>query len=375
MDKKKIVFITGTRADYGKIKPLLMSLEKNESYDLHIFVCGMHLSEKLGSTYKEVEKDGYENIYIENELEGKGIQSINLGNTIKCFTEYTRKLNPDMIVVHGDRIEALAGATVGALNNIIVAHIEGGEVSGTIDESIRHAVSKFAHIHFVCNEEAKNRLIQLGEDEGRIYQIGSPDIDVMMSDNLPSLEDTKNHYEIDFDKYAILMYHPVTTEINSLEKNASEVVKAISQTDKNYIVVYPNNDLGSDLIIDAYKELENKNNIKIYPSLRFEYFLTLLKNSDFIVGNSSAGIREAGAYGIPAIDIGTRQNGRYGKEAVNVQHVNENADEIISAIGKVDDYRKQALLYGKGNSTELFMKALEDNDFWNVSIQKTFVDK
>ena len=254
MDRKKIVFITGTRADYGKIKPLLKALEKNESYDLYIYVCGMHLSEQLGSTYKEVEKDGYQNIYIEPILHGKGIQSISLGNTIECFTEYVLDLKPDMIVVHGDRIEALAGATVGALNNIIVAHIEGGEVSGTIDESIRHAVSKFAHIHFVCNEEAKNRLIQLGEDEERIYQIGSPDIDIMLNEDLPSLEETKAHYEIEFDDYAILMYHPVTTEIEMLEENVGKLVEAISQSDKKYIVVYPNNDLGSEIIIDAYQK-------------------------------------------------------------------------------------------------------------------------
>ncbi|MDO4556959.1 MAG: UDP-N-acetylglucosamine 2-epimerase [Lachnospiraceae bacterium] len=188
---KKILFITGTRADYGKIKPLLLELEQSEDFEVHIYVSGMHLIEKFGLTYREVLHDGYKNVYIDFSQANKGIMSYDLGNIICDLTGYIEHVKPDMLVVHGDRIDALAGAVVGALNNIKVAHIEGGELSGTIDESIRHAITKFAHIHMVCNDEAKNRLIQLGEDRNHIYVIGSPDIDIMLSNTLPSLKDTK----------------------------------------------------------------------------------------------------------------------------------------------------------------------------------------
>lgn len=152
---KKILFITGTRADYGKLKSLMKALESSAGYEVYIYVSGMHLLEKYGSTYGEIVKDGYKNIYLALGQHESSSMSFNLGNIICNLTGYVTNVRPDLIVVHGDRIDALAGAAVGALNNIKVAHIEGGEVSGTIDESIRHAISKFSHIHLVANERAK----------------------------------------------------------------------------------------------------------------------------------------------------------------------------------------------------------------------------
>ena len=184
---KKLLFITGTRADYGKIKALIREVEASEEFEAFIYVSGMHLLKVFGNTYKEVLKDKFKNVYADFSLTQSGNMSYDLGDVVCHLTSYVDHIHPDMIIVHGDRIDALAGAVVGALNNIRVAHIEGGEVSGTIDESIRHAISKFAHLHFVCNEEAKKRLIQLGEEEKRIYVIGSPDIDIMLSDQLPAL--------------------------------------------------------------------------------------------------------------------------------------------------------------------------------------------
>lgn len=373
--KKKILFITGTRADYGKMKSLMHALEISDKFDLYIFVCGMHLSERFGSTYNEVVKDNYKNIYIAYGLSQTVNASINLGNTVTCLSAYVENIKPDMIIVHGDRMDALAGAVVGALHNIIVGHIEGGELSGTIDESIRHAVSKFAHVHFVCTNEAKDRLIQLGEEKNRIFVIGSPDIDIMMSDKLPSLDEAKNHYEIPFADYGILMYHPVTTENKNIGKNIRIVTDAIIKSKKNYIVVYPNNDLGCEIIINEYKRFEELDRFKVYPSLRFEYFLTLLKNADFIIGNSSAGIRESGIYGIPAIDIGSRQSGRYSiNKSLNLQHVNESVQDILLAINKVTAFRKNSCLFGNGRSTDEFMKIVNNEAFWNIDIQKHFID-
>lgn len=371
---KKILFITGTRADYGKIKSLLKALEKDDKYEVYIFVSGMHLIEKLGNTYKEVLKDGYKNVYVDFAQANRGIMSYDLGNIICDLTGYITKILPDMIVVHGDRVDALAGAVVGALNNIKVVHIEGGELSGTIDESIRHAISKFAHIHLVCNENAKKRLIQLGEQSERIYIIGSPDIDIMLSKNLPSLDKVRLRYDIGYEKYSIVMYHPVTTEYSQLKNKIKNFVSALIDSGKNYVVIYPNNDLGSEIILEEYERLRYNPNFKIFPSLRFEYFLTLLKNAEFMIGNSSAGVRETSVYGIPAIDVGSRQNGRYSLDGTNIQHVDEEKEAIKNAIDCYKNYRKVNFVYGEGDSTEKFMGILNDSELWKFEIQKKFVD-
>lgn len=369
------MFITGTRADYGKMKPLMQFVNNSHDFSAYIFVCGMHLSKVFGSTYEEVLKDNYENTYIAYGLSQTPNTSVNLGNTISCLSGYVENISPDIIIVHGDRMDALAGAVVGALNNILVAHIEGGELSGTIDESIRHAISKFAHIHFVCTEDAKKRLVQLGEESNRIYVIGSPDIDIMLSNKLPSLKEAQKRYDIPFDQYGIFMYHPVTTEYDKLHDNIKNVVNAIINSEKNYIVIYPNNDLGSELILNEYVRFSGNKKFRVFPSLRFEYFLVFLKNADFIIGNSSAGIRESGIYGVPAIDIGTRQNGRYNTATVsNVCHVSEECIEISKSIANVDYYRKNAFIFGEGTSTEKFKQIISNDDFWNAKIQKQFVD-
>lgn len=152
---KKIVFITGTRADYGKIKSVIKMLDNSNTFDVYIYVTGMHLLEKYGSTYIEIQKDGFNNIFLSKRIDNSLSMDEILANNILQFTKFVKNIKPDMIFVHGDRVEAMAGAIVGALNNIYVSHIEGGEISGTIDESIRHAISKLANFHFVSNESSK----------------------------------------------------------------------------------------------------------------------------------------------------------------------------------------------------------------------------
>ncbi len=374
-DNKKIVFITGTRADYGKMKPLMKGLEKHSGFDVYVFVCGMHILKKYGSTYDEVLKDGYKNIHVAYGLSHSSDAGMNMGNTISYLSGYVENIDPDMIIVHGDRMDALAGAVIGALKNILVAHIEGGELSGTVDESIRHAISKFAHIHFVSTEGAKKRLVQLGEEENRIFVIGSPDIDIMLGKDLPSLREAKKRYDISYDQYGILIYHPVTTEITSLKEQIRSVVDAVIESGNNYVVIYPNNDLGSDYIVYEYERIKDNLHFKVFPSIRFEYFLTLLKNADFIIGNSSSGIREAGIYGVPAIDIGTRQNGRYEKNTDGITHVTEETSVIRNAINEVDRNTKEEFRFGDGKSTELFLSVINDPAFWDIKIQKEFVDR
>ena len=374
-EQKKILFITGTRADYGKIKSLMKTMDQAEQYEVFIYVSGMHLLSQYGRTYREVLKDGYKNVHVAFGQQHTNDMSFNLGIVLTNLSVYVSQIKPDMILVHGDRIDALAGAITGALNNILVAHIEGGEISGTIDDSIRHAISKFAHLHFVCNEEAKKRIIQLGEPENHIFIIGSPDIDIMIGDDLPTLSETKKYYDIMFDEYAIFMYHPVTTELPVLGRHIDEVIQALKDSDRNYVVIYPNNDLGTEIILEKIRELDSEERFSVYPSIRFEYFLTLLKNAAFIIGNSSAGIRESGIYGVPAIDLGTRQNGRYDISKIrNVQHVKEGRDEILQAIHEINQYSIKCHDFGKGNSTEKFLQILKNEKVWECDVQKKFID-
>ena len=374
---KKIMFITGTRADYGKMKYLMQAVERDEQFELYVYICGMHLLSQYGNTYNGIVNEGYKNVHIARGINYTSDMSVNLGNTITNLSGYVQDIRPDMIVVHGDRIDALAGAIVGALNNIWVAHIEGGEISGTIDESIRHAVSKFAHFHFVANYDAAKRLMQLGENRENIFEIGSPDIDVMLSDTLPDFEEVKRWYKLRFDKYAIVIYHPVTTEVGELAVKVNNLMDALKESDHKYVIIYPNNDTGTEVIISYIEQVRNTQQFEVFKTLKFEYFLTLLKNADFIIGNSSAGVREACVYGVPAIDIGNRQKNRYNTEEIkNIRHCGESKEEIAEAIANISNKRYQvpSSVFGKGNSTELFMKILKNEDLWNREIQKHFID-
>lgn len=373
---KNVLFITGTRADYGKIKTLMKEIELHEKFNLNIFVTGMHMLSKYGLTWNEIEKDGFSNIYKYINQQSGSKMDIVLSNTILGLSNFVHEMKPDMIIVHGDRLEAMAGAIVGAFNNIIVAHIEGGEVSGTIDESIRHSITKLAHLHFVSNLESKDRICQLGENPNSIFVIGSPDIDVMLSDKLPSLIDAQKRYEINFSKYSICIFHPVTTELDTLRSQVSSLVSAILESNQNFIVIYPNNDEGSDIILHEYKRLYNNDRIKIFPSIRFEFFLTLLKNSEYIIGNSSAGIREAGVYGITAIDIGKRQLNRYKKNTKSILHVeNISTKELLNSMCRVKSLKTDIYShYGQGDSSKKFIEVLQNCEVWNFDIQKQFVD-
>jgi len=370
---KKIAFLTGTRADFGKIKSLIQILQNNVELEPYIFVTGMHMMEKYGLTLIEVQNCGFKNISTFENYTDESTMDLTLAKTIEGFSSYVKNLNPELIIVHGDRVEAMAGAIVGSLNNILVAHIEGGELSGTIDELIRHSVSKLSHVHFVSNKSAKKRLIQMGELPESIYKIGSPDIDIMFSDNLPDLKEVKSYYDIPFDNYAVVMFHPVTTEIDKMKAYASNFVEALNKSQSNYVVIFPNNDLGSKFIIDFYEELTNNDSFKVFPSIRFEYFLTLLKSADFIIGNSSAGIREAPYYGIPTINIGTRQENRaLHSHIINVGY---GTDEILNAVNS--DLTKtsvDAKSFGSGNSAKLFLNSLSSKEFWELNHQKQFRD-
>tara|TARA_R110001583_G_scaffold14753_1_gene61497 strand:+ start:1024 stop:2148 length:1125 start_codon:yes stop_codon:yes gene_type:complete len=370
---KKIVFLSGTRADFGKIKSLIQILENDIHFETFVFVTGMHLMETYGYTLIEIERCNFSNVHAIKNHTNEATMDLTLAKTIEGFSNYVKNIQPDLIIVHGDRVEAMAGAIVGALNNILVAHIEGGELSGTVDGLIRHSVSKMSHIHYVSNKRAKKRLVQMGELSESIKVIGSPDVDIMFSKALPKIQEVKKYYEIPFDSYALAMFHPVTTEFEKMEDYAHGFVEALLKDDKNYVIIFPNNDLGSEKIINAYSKLLNNSRFRIFPSVRFEYFLILLKNSSFIIGNSSAGIREAPYYGIPTINIGSRQENRsLHSHIVNVDY---NSNDIFRALkSKLELIEKDHKTFGKGNSSQLFLESLLEGSLWTLNTQKSFVD-
>ena len=370
---KKILFISGTRADFGKLKPLIKKVEESGQHQTGIFVTGMHMLALYGQTSLEVEKSGFKNIYKYINQREEDDMDIVLAKTIQGLSDYVKEASPDLIVVHGDRVEAMAGAIVGSLNNILVAHIEGGEVSGTIDELIRHAVSKLSHIHFVSNDKAKQRLVQLGEMASSIFVIGSPDLDMMNSSSLPRLSEVCDKYAIPFESYHIFMYHPVTTEQEKIENNINNLVDGLIESEQNYIVIYPNNDHGSHHILKALKKLDKHERFRVFPSMRFEFFLSAIKNAHSLIGNSSAGVREAPFYGIPSINIGSRQTNR--ATASSILNIDESKAQLLEAISQTRNIeRKISKEFGSGNSAELFSNVLSRKEVWDVSHQKIFMD-
>ena len=375
--RKKIVFLTGTRADFGKMRPLINIVKESDEFDYFIFVTGMHTLSKYGNTYVEVQKflgNEYENYFVFMNQNESTDSDVILTNTITGFGNFVKEINPDMIVIHGDRIEALAGSIVGSFNNILVSHIEGGEISGTLDELTRHATTKLSHVHFVSNVDAKNRLLQMGENESNIFVIGSPDIEVMKSKNLPTYNEVKNYYEIPFDEYSIFIFHPVVSELSLLHEQIKQTIDALIESNRNYIVIYPNNDSGSDKIINEFARLANNEHFKIYSSVRFEYFLSMLKNSKLILGNSSVGIRESEIYQIPSIDIGSRQKNRTNHP--DIIHVNPQKNEILEAINNAENKTVRCInSFGDGeNTSKQFFDILCDEKIWATATQKQFVD-
>lgn len=370
--ERRVLFLTGTRADFGKMKALMQAVAATPGFACDVFATGMHVLKRYGLTVNEIHKAGIPNVftYINQDSTERGMDVV-LANTIRGFGHYVREFRPDLIVVHGDRIEALGGAIVGALHNILVAHLEGGELSGTIDELLRHAISKLAHLHFVSNDEARCRLVQMGELDSSIHVIGSPNIDIMLSENLPALADVKARYAIPYDQYALLAYHPVTTELRHTRAHAQAVVSAALRSGLNYVVIYPNNDSGSEVIMEELEELRSNPRFILLPSMRFEYYLTLLRHATAIVGNSSSGMHEAPVYGVPTVNIGSRQLNRFRYETI--VDVPEDAERILHALSNLPRGRP-SLHFGTGQSARLFMNHLTGEELWATPCQKQFRD-
>jgi len=218
-------------------------------------------------------------------------------------------------------------------------------------------------------------LMQMGEISQSVFTIGSPDVDIMFSNTLPKLQYVKDYYNIRFDKYAVVMFHPVTTEVEKMEEYAIQFADALLETGHNYVVIFPNNDLGSQSILKAYEKFSGNPRFQIYPSLRFEYFLVLLKNSTYIIGNSSAGIREAPYYNLPSVNIGTRQQNRAISE--DILHCGYDKHEIVAAVRRIKTELRSSVdasHYGNGNSNRQFLDIISQPSFWEIPKQKVFAD-
>ncbi len=322
---------------------------------------------------EELVKDKIRGIFrYNNQTKNSRMDQI-LMSTIRGFSPFLTKYKPDLVIVHGDRIEPLACALTSLLNNFLVAHIEGGEVSGAVDEMLRHSISKIAHLHLVSNKIARKRLIQMGENKKSIFEVGSPDVDIILSKNLPNMTMVRERYNIRFDKFNIAIIHPVTTNLTNLEKESKIFFSSLVKSKLNYIIIFPNNDLGSKIILKRIYKLKNNNKFKFFPSLKFEYYLALLKNAKFIIGNSSSGIMGAPYYGITTINIGTRQTNRLKTKLIKNIPFNEKI--IIKTINQIKNRKiVKRKFFGQGNSAKKIEKLLLSKKIWNISKQKNFID-
>ncbi len=371
---KRVLFLTGTRADYGKMKPLILKAASIEGVETSVAVTGMHSLSLYGSTWKEVKKD-FPDIYLFHNQNIKDSSATILGKTVSRLEDLCQELAPDLLVVHGDRIETLAAAATGALMNIRVGHIEGGEVSGTVDESIRHAVSKLAHIHFVSNEVAAKRLRNMGEPPESIFVIGSPELDLADSPELPSLDEVKDYYGIPPGPHAVFAFHPVTTNADESANHARMVLQALKSVRQHVIAIEPNNDFGSEAIRSALENLRNTIGFSVFPSLRYERFLVLLKNASFVIGNSSMGVREAPHYGVPSIDVGSRQRNRATGPTILSITPTSPLDVTRAIMRALELPRTRSSLFGDGTSAEQFGSLLGNEAIWDIPLQKQLVDE
>jgi UDP-N-acetylglucosamine 2-epimerase (hydrolysing) len=368
----RILFVTGTRADFGKLEPLAAAARDAEMA-VSFFVTGMHLLDRYGRTKLEVARfSGADVFEFQNQRSGDP-QDLILAKTVVGFSDFLAEHRPDLVVVHGDRIEALACALVCATNYIRSAHVEGGEVSGTIDEQFRHCNSKLATHHFVSSQSAANRVMALGEPAGSIHIIGSPELDFHSRPSGVGIAAVKARYDIPFDDYGICIFHPVTSESATMAAQAQALFAALKASGRNFVLIAPNNDPGSDAIFAAINTLP-QDRFRLIPSMRFSHFSELMKNAAVMVGNSSAGVREAPFLGLPSLDIGTRQTNRAAAPSVFAAAASDRG--AISAFLDTQWGRahERHTAFGEGQAADRFVAVLRDPAFWQRGLQKQFSD-
>ena len=376
---KKIAVITGTRAEYGYLKPLMTEIKKDRTLELISIITGMHLLSEFGNTYKLVEKDFPDSVKIEMKLEGDSLKDMAkyLASGVKNFVEYFNKNRPDIVIVLGDRSEPLAVALAAMYLNIPIAHINGGDVSGgSIDESIRHALTKIAHIHFVHTKENANRIKKMGEEQNRIFIVGALTLDTIINKNLPLRNDIFSKYDLNTDRVTFLvLQHPVTTLKDQGYSQMKELFSALEELNKQTIILYPNCDAGGKKFIDLINKYKDRKHFKILKNIPHDDYLALMKSSNLMIGNSSSGIIESPSFKIPVINIGNRQSGR--SRSVNIIDTEPDKKKIIESVDfalnnkeflkKIKSCKNK---FGDGKSPKRIVKILTKIKIDNKLIQK-----
>ena len=368
---KRLLFVTGTRADYGKLEPLAVAAQQ-AGFVISFFITGMHMMRRYGETRLEVRRFPKAEFFeFVNQREGDAQEFI-LSKTLLGFSDFVHEHRPDLVVIHGDRVEALAASIVCAMKYIPSAHIEGGEVSGTIDESIRHCNTKLCATHFVSSESARDRVLALGEAPDSVYNIGSPELDTHARPSGVTIDEVKRRYDIPFDDYGIVIFHPVTSEADTMGAQARALFDRLVVSGRNFVVILPNNDPGTESIMAVLDTLP-RDRFRLIPSMRFNYFSELMKNAAVLVGNSSAGVREAPFLGLPSLDVGTRQNKRASGSSIQACSAVDAAsiDRFLADCWTRSFPRDET--FGAGEAAQLFVSTLGREGFWALSLQKSFV--
>lgn len=375
---KKILYVTGTRADFGLMAPVLKAIKKSKSLNLDIYATGEHLMPELGDTVKEVKKYFPETISIksffkkDNEV---GVVDF-AGDLLLKIRKILSKTKPDLILVLGDRVEMLCTALAGLYMGIPIAHIHGGEKTGTVDEVVRHTITKMSHLHFTATKSAVNRIINMGEVSNKVYNVGAPALDTILRKHLPTREELYSKLKIDLNKkFILLAQHPSSEDTETVQKHIKIIIKAVKHSQLPVIVVYPHLDVGGRQIIKEIEREKNNNLFKIFKNVDHQTFLALEREAGVMVGNSSAGIIEAASFKTPVVNIGDRQNGR--ERSGNVLDVDYDEKKIAKAIEKslydkkyLAKLKKIKNIWGDGKTSERIVKILE-----NLEINKSLLNK
>ncbi len=382
--KRKICFVITSKIHYSRSKLLLKKLQQDPRLELKIVIGASAILSKFGNVIEEMKKDGFPyDAKITMTIDGGSPISMakTAGLGIIEFSTVFDNLQPDIVVIRGDRYEVLSAAIAASYLNIPVAHIEGGDITGTIDELVRHAITKVSHIHFVTNDEARARIIRMGEHLDYVFTVGCPSLEYISSvSSVPSVsvESIVNYLgvgvSIDVTKpYLIVMFHSVTTEIDKNADHTKQLLQAIEKIGIQTIWFWPNVDAGTDDVskeLRRYREHAKQSVIRFVKYLPTEEFITLLKYAACLVGNSSAGIKEAPFLGIPVVNIGSRQSGRYKSPAVI--DVNPNVNSVVDGITKQLGKRYQpSTFFFKENTSDIIVNKLATLELY---IQKRFID-
>lgn len=377
---RRVCVVTGTRAEYGLLRRLMKLISEASDLELQVVVAGMHLSPGFGLTVREIEKDGFlvaakvDMLFSSDRVTAmaKGV-----GVGIYGMAQAFESLSPDVVVVLGDRVEAFAAAAAASLSNILVAHLHGGDKSqGGLDESMRHAITKLAHLHFAATEVSAERILRLGEEPRRVFVVGAPGLDEILHTNLMTAHELSQLFAFDFTKEVIsVAQHPVSTEPENAAGQMRETLEAVRSLGLPAIVISPNSDAGSHSMLEVLGEYQALPNFRVVKSLKRRQYLSLLRWSRVLVGNSSSGIIEAPFLGTPVVNVGTRQSGR--EQAGVVIQTDYRREEIASAIQKAlyDPQVREALkevrrVYGEGRASERIVELLRTLPFEGLH-QKT----